>query len=174
MMATVFNALHGVNEYGEEITYRMDGRISVDGYPDVTVQNMFAAVDGGQPGCYAGCASLWANASAGFTTIRTACPRFAACNLISISSANAAGPAWKAARTDITEARPGDDITIEALLRPYRGDSIVEHDSHSHSDFDFQGNAAHSGQRRRNSRSSAPGFLRSWDTSWTWLRPSPF
>ena len=35
MMATVFNALHGVNEYGEETTYRMNGRISVDGYPDV-------------------------------------------------------------------------------------------------------------------------------------------
>ena len=41
MMATVFNALHGVNEYGEDTTYRMNGRISVNGYPDVTVQNMF-------------------------------------------------------------------------------------------------------------------------------------
>ena len=26
MMATVFNALHGVNEYGEETTYRMSGQ----------------------------------------------------------------------------------------------------------------------------------------------------
>src|ERR1700685_1868333 len=50
MMATVFNALHGVNEYGEETTYRMNGSISVDGYPDVTMQDMFAAADGGQPG----------------------------------------------------------------------------------------------------------------------------
>ena len=49
MMATVFNALHGVNEYGEETTYRMNGRISVDGYPEVTLQDMFAAADGGQP-----------------------------------------------------------------------------------------------------------------------------
>ena len=46
MMATVFNALHGVNEYGEDTTYRMNGRISVNGYPDVTVQNMFAPSDG--------------------------------------------------------------------------------------------------------------------------------
>ena len=29
------------------------------------------------------------------------------------------------ARTDVTEARPGDQITIETLLRPYRGESIV-------------------------------------------------
>ena len=49
MMATVFNALHGMNEYGEEITYRMIGRISVNGYPDVDAAKMFSADDGGQP-----------------------------------------------------------------------------------------------------------------------------
>ena len=26
MMATVFNALHGINDYGEETTYRLEGR----------------------------------------------------------------------------------------------------------------------------------------------------
>jgi hypothetical protein len=31
----------------------------------------------------------------------------------------------ESARTDVTEARPGGDITIEALLRPYRGDPVV-------------------------------------------------
>src|ERR1700683_4292450 len=58
MMATVFNALHGVNEYGEETTYRMSGRISVDGYPEVTVQDMFATLDGGQPGAMLAATSL--------------------------------------------------------------------------------------------------------------------
>src|ERR1700728_3069225 len=42
IMATVFNALHEVNEYGEEITYRLAGSISVKGFPDVTMRNMFA------------------------------------------------------------------------------------------------------------------------------------
>jgi hypothetical protein len=28
-------------------------------------------------------------------------------------------------RTDVTEARPGDEIVVETSLRPYRGDSIV-------------------------------------------------
>jgi hypothetical protein len=31
----------------------------------------------------------------------------------------------ESARTDVTEARPGDQITIEAALRPYRGERIV-------------------------------------------------
>jgi hypothetical protein len=30
------------------------------------------------------------------------------------------------ARTDLTEARPGDDITIETVLRPYRGEGMVQ------------------------------------------------
>ena len=32
----------------------------------------------------------------------------------------------ESARTDVTEARPGDDITIEAMLRPYRGEGVVQ------------------------------------------------
>jgi len=49
LMVTLFNALQGTNEYGEEITYKMNGQISVQGFPNVTLQNMFAPTDGGQP-----------------------------------------------------------------------------------------------------------------------------
>ncbi len=45
MMATVFNALHGMNEYGEDTTYRLNGSISVSGYPKLEVQNMYAPSD---------------------------------------------------------------------------------------------------------------------------------
>jgi hypothetical protein len=31
----------------------------------------------------------------------------------------------ESARTDLTEARPGDEIVIETVLRPYRGEPIV-------------------------------------------------
>src|SRR6266853_6368781 len=46
LMVTVFNALHGVNEFGEEITYRLAGSIGVKGYPEVTMRNMFAPMEG--------------------------------------------------------------------------------------------------------------------------------
>src|SRR5262245_4651293 len=45
MMATVYNALMALNEHGDEASYRMNGRISVKGYPTVTMQNMFAPSD---------------------------------------------------------------------------------------------------------------------------------
>ena len=31
----------------------------------------------------------------------------------------------ESARTDVTEARPGDEITIETVVRPYRGEGLV-------------------------------------------------
>src|SRR5260370_38091235 len=46
---TVYNALHGVNEYGDETTYAMKGAISVDGFPEVKLQDMFASAAGQQP-----------------------------------------------------------------------------------------------------------------------------
>src|SRR6478609_9375495 len=45
MMTTVYNALMGMNQYGEETTYRMNGRIHVNGFSDVRLTNMFSPVD---------------------------------------------------------------------------------------------------------------------------------
>src|ERR1700727_2716282 len=53
IMATVFNALHGVNEYGEEITYRLNGNINVKGFPEVGLKNMFVPTENGQPAAMA-------------------------------------------------------------------------------------------------------------------------
>src|SRR3984957_1103250 len=58
IMATVFNALHGVNEYGEEITYRLNGSIDVKGFPEVALKNMFSPADGGQPAAMQAALSL--------------------------------------------------------------------------------------------------------------------
>ena len=58
LMVTVFNALHGVNEFGEEITYRLAGSIGVKGFPEVTMKNMFAPVEGGQPSAMQAALSL--------------------------------------------------------------------------------------------------------------------
>ena len=124
MMATVFNALHGVNEYGEETTYRMNGRIRVKGYPDVTVQNMFAPVDGGQPAAVLAALSV----GDGFSRIYDnpySTPGIGGVQLDFDIVHERRWARLESARTDVTEARPGSEITIEALLRPYRGEPVV-------------------------------------------------
>jgi len=125
LMATVFNTLHGVNEYGEETTYRMKGRISVDGYPEVSLQDMFATVDGGQPGAMLAATSLGER----FGRIYENSYSVPAIRGVQLNFDIVRERRWarlESARTDVTEARPGDDLIVEVMLRPYRGEGIVE------------------------------------------------
>src|SRR5437868_14671974 len=124
MMATVFNALHGMNEYGEDVTYRMNGSISVGGYPDVGVENMFAAADGGQPAAVLAALSLGDRFSRIYDNPYSV-PDIRGVQLDFDLVRDRRAARLESARTDVTEARPGDDITIEAVLRPYRGDGMV-------------------------------------------------
>jgi hypothetical protein len=125
MMATVFNALHGVNEYGEDTTYRMNGRISVNGYPDVTVQNMFAPSDGGQPAAVMAALSLGDRFSRIYDNPYTV-PGIGGVQLDFDLVRERRWARLEGARTDLIEARPGDEITIETVLRPYRGEVILQ------------------------------------------------
>ncbi|MGZ7027731.1 MAG: SpoIVB peptidase S55 domain-containing protein [Terriglobales bacterium] len=124
IMATVYSALQGVNDGGEDVTYRMNGNISVNGYSQVHLQNMFAPSDGNQP------TALQAALSLG--------DRFGRIYQNPYDKAKVKGveldfdivherrsAQLESARTDVTEARPGDEIVVESVLRPYRGERIV-------------------------------------------------
>jgi hypothetical protein len=124
LMVTLFNALQGTNEYGEEITYKMNGQISVQGFPNVNLQNMFAPTDGGQP------AAVMAALSLGDRFGRIYDNAYATphINGVQIDFNIVRERRWarmETARTDLTEARPGQEITIETVLRRYRGENIV-------------------------------------------------
>ncbi len=124
VMATVFNSLQGVNEYGEEITYRMQGTIKVQGYPDVTLQNMFAPFDSNTPTAAAVAMSLGDHFGRIFDNPYVI-PGITGVNLEFDLTHERRWARLESARTDVTEARPGDDIVIESVLRPYRGERIV-------------------------------------------------
>ena len=124
MMATVFNALHGTNEYGEDITYRMNGVLSVKGYADVTLRNMFAPQDNGQP------AAALAAATIGDRFGRIYSNPFDAPDVEGVKLdfdlvRERRSARLEAARTDMTEARPGDQIMVETVIRPYRGERLL-------------------------------------------------
>ncbi|HZQ23430.1 MAG TPA: SpoIVB peptidase S55 domain-containing protein [Terriglobales bacterium] len=125
MMATVFNALHGVNEYGEEITYRMNGSISVQGYPDVQLQNMFAPADSGQPAAALAAASLGDRFGRIYDNPYDV-PDVEGVKLDFDLVKERRWARLESARTDVSDARPGDDIIVEAVLRPYRGERMVQ------------------------------------------------
>lgn len=123
MMTTVYNALMGMNQYGEETTYRMNGRIHVTGFSDVRMTNMFSPVDA-NPTAYAVAMSLGEHFGRIYDNPFEA-PTVSGVNLEFDLEPERRAAVLESARTDVTEARPGDEITIEAVLRPYRGDRIV-------------------------------------------------
>jgi len=124
---TVYNALHGVNEYGDETTYAMKGAISVGGFPEVRLEDMFSASpDGLQP------AAMMAASAIGGSFGRIydnpySTPDIKGLQLDFEVTNERRSARLESARTDVSEARPGDEVTIEVLLRPYRGDAIIEH-----------------------------------------------
>ena len=124
IMATVFNALHGVNEYGEEITYRMNGSIDVKGFPEVGLRNMFVPTENGQPAAMAAALSLGER----FGKIYDNPYNAPAVKSVKLDFDLVRERRWarlESARTDVTEARPGDQITVETVLAPYRGERVV-------------------------------------------------
>jgi hypothetical protein len=125
LMVTVFNALHGVNEFGEEITYRLNGSIGVKGFPEVTMKNMFSPGDGSQPAAMQAAASLGER----FGRIYDNPYNAAAVAGVNLDFDLVRERRWarlESARTDVTEARPGDEIMLETVLAPYRGERIVQ------------------------------------------------
>jgi hypothetical protein len=124
MMATIFNALHGVNEYGEEITYRLNGSIDVKGFPEVGLKNMFVPTETGQPAAMAAALSLGER----FGRIYDNPYNAPAVNGVKLEFDLVRERRWarlESARTDVTEARPGDEIIVETVVAPYRGERVV-------------------------------------------------
>ncbi|PYX20359.1 MAG: SpoIVB peptidase S55 [Acidobacteria bacterium] len=124
MMATVFNALHGINDYGEETTYRLQGLISVKGYPQVKLQNMFAPTDTGQPAAFLAALSLGDRFGRIYDNPFDV-PAVTSVKLDFDLVKERRQARLESARTDLTEARPGDEITVETVLAPYRGERVV-------------------------------------------------
>jgi len=124
MMATVFNALHGINDYGEETTYRLNGLISVKGYPQVKLQNMFAPTDAGQPAAFLAALSLGDRFGRIYDNPFDV-PAVQSVRLDFDLVKERRQARLESARTDLTEARPGDELTVETVLAPYRGERIV-------------------------------------------------
>jgi hypothetical protein len=124
IMATVFNALHGVNEFGEEITYRLNGTINVKGFPEVALRNMFAPTENGQPAAMAAALSLGERFGRIYDNPYNA-PAVKSVKLDFDLVRERRLARLESARTDVSEARPGDEIMVETVLAPYRGERVV-------------------------------------------------
>ena len=124
IMSTVYNTIQGINEYGEDTTFRVRGTVNVAGYPRLEVNNMYAPADGNTPTAASIAMALGDRFSRIFDNPYER-PKIQGVELNVDLIRERRWARLETARTDITEARPGDDIVIETVLRPYRGERIV-------------------------------------------------
>jgi hypothetical protein len=124
MMSTVYSAIQGINEYGEDTTFRVDGSVDVAGYPKLELNNMYAPGDGNTPTAAAIAGALGERFSRIFDNPYEQ-PKIDGVELNIDLVPERRWARLETARTDVTEARPGDEIVVETVLRPYRGERIV-------------------------------------------------
>jgi hypothetical protein len=102
----------------------MQGRISVAGYSDVALQNMYAPMDANVPTGFLVALSIGERFGRIFDNPFST-PKITGVQLDFDLVRERRSARLESARTDLTEARPGDEIVIETVLRPYRGEPIV-------------------------------------------------
>ena len=123
VMATLYSAISSLNENGDDTSFRIAGNIAVHGFPAVEMNDMFAP-DGVSPTS----AVLASTVGERFARIYENSYQTPEIDGIILDVDLIPERRWarlESARTDATEARPGDDVTVEAVLRPYRGERIV-------------------------------------------------
>ncbi|MBI4466698.1 MAG: hypothetical protein HY656_04650 [Acidobacteria bacterium] len=121
---TLFNGLFSTIDSGVEVSYRVSGRMSLRGYPDVVLDDMFSPSDSFFSDAFLVAASV-SNAfrqvfnnpfeTPAIQAIRLRVELLPDRHMASIENA------W----SDKNEVRPGETVRVKVVLRPYRGPSQV-------------------------------------------------
>lgn len=123
MMITLFNSLSGINDFGEENTYRLSGKVELDEGPSLSLSTMQAPSEMPVPApmLLAG----WVGDKFNRLFLNSVkAPRLTrvdvAVDLLPQRRVATIENAWVSA----TEVEAGDDVSVKVLLRPYRGERL--------------------------------------------------
>src|SRR5580704_10412674 len=120
VMVSLYESLLETNSYSEELTYELRGTVAIDGYPPLHL-NSFIAPTEQAPSALRTALTVGQR----FQTVYGNSARVRNIERIDLDVDSLPGrrsiQLERAAATQPT-ARPGDTITVEATLRPFRGD----------------------------------------------------
>lgn len=123
MMLTLFNSVAGVNDFGEESTFRLSGEVELEGGPSVRLTTMQAPSELPVPApmLLAGWVGdrfnrLFLNAvkAPRLKRVEVAVDLLPQRRLATIENA------W----SERTEVEPGEEVPVKVFLRPYRGERL--------------------------------------------------
>jgi hypothetical protein len=123
MMLTLYNSISQMNEFADEVTYRLKGNVSMNGMPNLALSTMQATTEGPMPAPMA-LAGWWGDKfnRLYLNNVKTADVKSVNLTVDLLPERRVATieNAW-VANADV---RPGEEVTIKAFLRPYRGEPI--------------------------------------------------
>lgn len=123
MMVTLFNSISGLNDYREECTYRVSGRVELDGQKKMLVSTMQAPSEMSVPAPLL-LAGWWGDKFNRLFTNTVTTPRLrrvdASIDLLPERRVASIENAW----IPSSEVAPGEEVPVKVFLRPYRGPRI--------------------------------------------------
>lgn len=123
MMLTLYNSLSQLNEFADEATYRMKGDVFMNGMPNIALSTMTASGEGPMPAPMA-LAGWWGDKfnRLYLNNVKTADVKSVnvTVDLLPDRRVAVVENAWLAN----ADVRPGEEVTVKAFLRPYRGEVI--------------------------------------------------
>lgn len=123
MMITLFNTISGLNEFAEEVTYRLSGEVELDGQPSLSLSTMQAASEMPVPAPML-LAGWWGDKFNRLFLNAIKTPRLkrvnATIDLLPERRVATIETAW----AGLTEVEPGSEVPVKVFLQPYRGERI--------------------------------------------------
>jgi hypothetical protein len=123
MMLTMFNSIQGLNDFADDVTYRISGNLQVDGQPNVSLSAIHAPSEVPIPTPML-LAGWWADKFNRLYLNAIDMPRLKGVNatidLLPKRRVAMIESAWSAE----TELDPGEETPVKVFLRPYRGGRI--------------------------------------------------
>ena len=123
MMVTLYNSVNGLNDFAEEATYRMSGKVQLEGGPDISLSTIQSATEMPVPAAMV-LAGWWGDKFNRLFLNSVQTPRLKSVNatidLLPERRVASIENAW----TPSTDAEPGVELPIKVFLRPYRGERL--------------------------------------------------
>ena len=123
MMMTLFNSISSLNEFAEETTYRLSGKVALDGQPGISISTMLAANEGPAP-VPNQLAGWWGDKFNRLFLNPVQIPKLksvdATVDILPDRREAVIENAW----VPSSEVEAGSEVPVKVFLRPYRGDRI--------------------------------------------------
>ncbi|MCU0247836.1 MAG: hypothetical protein MUC42_14795, partial [Bryobacter sp.] len=123
MMVTLFNSIQGINDYADESTYRLTGTVQLEGGRKLNLQTMQAPSEMPMPAPML-LAGWWGDKFNRLYLNPVELPKLkqveVTVDLLPDRRTATIENAW----ISTVEAAPGDEVTVKAFLRPYRGERV--------------------------------------------------